>query len=81
MDNPEYVRIKLAAIPQEIIDEYDLNTYIHNGRIYYEVVRSCYGLPQSVRLANNLLRIRLDKARYYEATTTPGLWCHTWQPI
>ena len=30
MANPEYVRIKLLAIPQEIIDEYDLTTYIHN---------------------------------------------------
>ena len=31
MANPEYVRIKLSAIPQDIIDEYDLNAYEHNG--------------------------------------------------
>ena len=62
MSNPEYVRIKLSAIPQEIIDEYDLTTYAHNGWIYYEVVRGCYGLPQSGCLANNLLRTRLEKA-------------------
>ena len=65
MVNPEYARIKLSAIPQEIIDEYDLTTYVHNGWIYYEVVRGCYGLPQSGRLANNLLRTILEKAGYY----------------
>ena len=81
MANTEYVRIKLSAIPQEIIDEYDLTTYAHNGWIYYEVVRGCYGLPQSGRLANDLLRTRLEKAGYYEAATTPGLWQHIWRPI
>ena len=39
MANPEYVRIKLSAIPQEIIDEYDLTKYVHNDWIYYEIVR------------------------------------------
>ena len=24
---------------------------------------------------------RLEKADYYEAATTPGLWCHKWRPI
>ena len=41
----------------------------------------CYGLPQSGRLANDLLRTCLEKAGYYEAATTPGLWCHKWSPI
>ena len=36
MANPEYVRIKFSAITQEIIDEYDMTTYAHNGWIYYE---------------------------------------------
>ena len=75
--NPEYVRIKLSAIPQEIIDKYDLTTYAHNGWIYYEVLRGCYGLPQSGRLANNLLCTRLEKVGCYETATTPGLWRHS----
>ena len=32
-------------------------------------------------LANNLLRTRLNKKGYFEATTTPGLWKHQWRPI
>ena len=75
--NPEYVRIKLSAIPQFFFDEYDLTTYIYNGCIYYEVLRDCYGLAQSGRPANNLLRTILEKTGYYEAATTPGLWRHT----
>ena len=27
-------------------------------------------------LSNNLLRTRLNKKGYFEATTTPGLWKH-----
>ena len=32
-------------------------------------------------LSNNLLRTRLKKKGYFEATTTPGLWKHQWRPI
>ena len=27
------------------------------------------------------MRTRLEKAGYYEAATTPGLWRHRWRPI
>ena len=77
----EYVRIKFLDIPQEFIEEYDLSEAAQNGWIYFEILRGCYGLPQSVRLANDLLRTRLKKADYYEAATTPSLWCHKWHPI
>ena len=38
-------------------------------------------MPQAGKLANDLLRKRLDKAGYYEAATTPGLWRHKWRPV
>ena len=53
----------------------------HNGWVYIEVVRGCYGLSQSEILANTLIHIRLNKKGYFEATTIPGLWKHKWQPI
>ena len=40
------------------------------------MVCSYYGLPQSVKLANYLLCLRLNKSGYYKAATTPGLWRH-----
>ena len=75
------MRIKFSDISQEFIEEYDLSKAAPNGWIYFEILRGCYGLPQSGRLENDLLRTRLEKAVYYEAATTPGLWCHDWRPI
>ena len=81
MDQPEYVRIKLSDIPQELIEEYNPKQLVQNGWIYFEILRGCYGLTQSGRLANELLCTRLKKAGYYKAATTPGLWRHKWRPI
>ena len=81
MEQSEYVRIKLSDIPQEFIEEYNLTRSVQNGWIYFEILRGCYGLPQWGRLANDLLHTRLEKAGYYEAATTPGLWSHKWRPI
>ena len=81
MDRSEDVCIKFSDIPKEFIEEYDLSEAAQNGWIYFEILSGCCGLPQSVRLANNLLRTCLEKADYYEAATTPGLWCHKWRPI
>ena len=81
MDWSEYVRIKFSDIPQEFIEEYYLSKAAQNGWIYFEILRGCYGQPQSGRLANDLLRTRIKKSVYYEAATTPGLWCHKWRPI
>ena len=70
------MRIKLSDIPQEFIKEYNLTQSVQNGWIYFDILRGCYSLPQSGRLANNLLRTRLEKEGYYKADTTPGLWSH-----
>ena len=81
MDNPEYVRLKLEDIPKEFIEEYHLLDNERHGWVYFEIVRGCYGLPQSVKLANDLLRTILEDAQYYETATTPGLWRHKWRSI
>ena len=67
----------MSVIPQEMIDEYNLLDYEHNGWIYFEIVRRCYGLPQYRQLANDLLLKRHNKEGYFEESTTPGLWRHT----
>ena len=40
-----------------------------------------YGIIEAGRVANNLLRARLKKYGYIEATHTPGYWKHLWKPI
>ena len=71
MERSEYVRIKFTDIPQEFIEEYDLSKSAQNGWIYFEILSGCYGLPRSGRLANDLLRTRLEKAGYYVRGQTP----------
>ena len=81
MERSEYVRIKLTYIPTEFKEEYNLTQSVHNGWIYFDILRGFYGFPKSGRLDNDLLWTCLDKAEYYKAATTPGLWIHKLRPI
>ena len=81
MEHPEYIKIKLLDTPQEFIEKYNLLAYEYNGWVFFEVIKGCYGLPQSGQLANDLLCKCLNKAGYFKAATTPGLWCHKWRSI
>ena len=81
MQKPESVKIQFYNIPREFVDTYNLTMYVHNGRVYFEIIRSAYGLPQSVILANTLLHKQLEKEGYYETQARPGLWRHKWRPI
>ncbi len=81
LDRPEYVRIKIADIPQEFIDEYNLTEFEHNGWVYFEINNGVYGLKQAGKLANDLLTERLAAHGYYQCATTPGLWRHKWRPV
>ena len=75
------MQFKVKTIPQEFIDAYDLTPKIKNGFVYAAIVCGMYGLPQSGRLANDLLCKRLSKHGYYEVTHTPGLWRHATRPV
>ena len=81
MDQSEYASFKLSVIPKEINVEYNLLDYEHNGWIYFNILRGCYGLPWSGRLSNDLLLKWLNKEDYFQASTTPELWRHKWWPI
>ena len=52
---------------------------MYGSILIFSVVAMAY--LHSGRLANNLLHTRLEKAGYYEAATTPGIWSHKWRPI
>jgi hypothetical protein len=82
MPDPEYVRIKIADILAEFIEECNLlEGRDHDGWIYFELCQGCYSLSQAGILANNLFRSRLLAEGYYKADSTPGLWRHKWHPI
>ena len=77
---PEFMRLPIKLMPQEIIDKYSLNDKVSDGWVFVRIIRGMYGLPQAGLLANQLLKRRLEKRGYYECQFTPGLWRHVWRP-
>jgi hypothetical protein len=48
LKQPEYVRIKIDDIPNEIIHEYKLKDKVTpDGYVYIKVTKGMYGLPQA----------------------------------
>ena len=82
LKRPEYIRINICDIPDEIIAEYNLRSKVTtDGAIYIVANRGMYGLPQSGLLANELLEQRLNKRGYRQSKLVPGLWKHDWRPV
>jgi hypothetical protein len=78
----EYMRLKLADMPEDVITHYKLsNIATPEGFIYCEIQKGMYGLPQAGIIAQQLLEQRLEKDGYRQSTTTPGLWTHDTRPI
>jgi hypothetical protein len=81
MPDLKYVHIKISDIPDEFIDKYKLTGQDRDRWIYFKIHQGCYSLPQAGILANDILCSRLEAKGFYEATSTPSLWCHKWQSI
>jgi hypothetical protein len=73
--------INLASLPQETIEKYDLSELAQDGKVYIEIQKGMYGLPQAGILANELLQRNLAKNGYRPTTHTHGLWTHDTRPI
>ena len=81
LDDPEYMRILAVLVPEAFIQKYNLRDKVKDGYIYMRIIRGIYGLPQSGRLASQLLKKRLAGHGYHEVPHTPGLFRHEWRPI
>ena len=81
MADYEYMFIPITSIPNEIITHYKLHDIVHNGKVYMEIRRGMYGLPQAGILAEKQLIRFLGRYGYAPVRHTPGLWRHTWRPI
>jgi hypothetical protein len=77
----KYIFINLASLPQETIYKYDLNELAQDGKVYIEIQKGMYGLPQAGILANELLQRNLVKDGYHPTTHTHGLWTQDTRPI
>jgi hypothetical protein len=77
----EYMVINLESLPQETIEKYDLKELMQDGKVYIEIQKGMYGLPQAGILANELLHRNLVKDGYRPTTHTHGLRTHDTRPI
>jgi hypothetical protein len=68
--------INLSSLPQEAIDKYHLIKLSHDGKVYIEIQKGMYRLPQANILANELLQRNLAKDGYRPTQHTHGLWTH-----
>jgi hypothetical protein len=76
-----YMVINLSSLPKEIIYKYDLMELAQDGKVYIEIQKGMYGLPQAGILTNKLLQRNLAKDGYRPTPHTHGLWKHDTRPI
>jgi hypothetical protein len=82
MARPEYMRLKITDIPEEIIEHYNLREIVTaDGYVYCEVTQGMYGLPQAGIIAQELLAKRLAEHGYHQSKIVHGLWKHKTRPI
>ena len=66
MKRPEYMRLKITDISDEVIEEYNLREIVDDdGYVYCEITKGMYGLPQAGIIAQELLAERLAKHGYH----------------
>ena len=65
LPRPEFVKIKINDIPEEIIKEYKLRYKVTpQGYVYIMATKGMYGLPQAGLISSELLEKRLNKHGY-----------------
>jgi hypothetical protein len=77
----EYMFINLSSLPQETIDKYNLMELAQDVKVYIEIQKGMYGLPQAGILANELLQRNLAKDGYRPTQHTHGLWKQDTRPV
>lgn len=71
----EYMRMKLADIPEQVIKHYKLqDKATKDGFVFIVIQRGMYGLPQAGLIAQEFLEKHLNACGYYQSQYTPGLW-------
>ncbi len=68
MTRYEYMRLKLADMPNNVIEHYKLrNVATLDGYIHCEIQKGMYGLPQAGIIAQQLLAKQLKEQGYYHS--------------
>ena len=81
MQRKVYIFIPPKLIPEQMIKQYQLEKIAIDGKVYVQIEKGMYGLPQAGILANQQLRQNLKPHSYVPCKHTPSLWKHVWRPI
>ncbi len=81
LPTPEYMWLKRAQLPADIIAHYANDIVWHRDSAMVEISQGIYGLPQAGRLAQEKLSRLLALHGYTEAPSTPCLYRHATRPI
>ena len=68
--------LNYPLIPKTISDYYNIHKLQTNNKIYSQINRGMYGLPQDGLLAHDQLIIILNQHDFTTSPLTPGLWTH-----
>ena len=73
--DPEYMKIHISVILQEIIDDYSLLAIVDDKLfVYINIFNGVYGLKQSGIISHQDLINHLAPYGYHPVKYTPGLW-------
>ena len=53
MEHYKYMQLPFDIIPQEIIDEYNLTDITHKVKVYINIQKGVYGIPQALRISHD----------------------------
>ena len=81
IERPDYMKIKINLIPQEIIDEHNVMEYAVNGFAYFEITKGMYGLQQAGKLEKAKFIKELSVKGFEPTNHTTGLWKHKTRPV
>ena len=73
IERQEYTRLSKKIIPEERTTKYNLRGIEDKGWVNIKIVKGMYGLPQTGKIANDLLPKRLKAAGYHKCQFTLGL--------
>jgi hypothetical protein len=72
----EYVRLPLRAIPDFVMDKYNLRPLVHRDSVLFEIRKCMYGLPQAGLLSQQRLIAHLAAHGYVQDANVSCLFHH-----
>ena len=77
LPEPEYLKLHISVIPDEIIAAYNLQT-LHDEKCwcYIKISKGMYGLKQAGIISNQELQKHMSAFDYRPVQCTTGLWKH-----